>query len=196
MKISAVVLLAVTVVACVVQPARVDSDSEIAGTYELIICKTACSFSNRDNVIAKADIVFLDHMMSLEEAQHINPLYNADTRDSNACYTVERSDEAKTYAGVRKTDTSRWLISGNTIKFDLFRSPDAGYAAEVKRTGSSLLGTGESWGVGMGAPPKDYGPDIIVGRRVGPPDISVCKANGAAAEGIRSLPQFDLGASF
>ena len=174
LKTAVSALLAMATAGCAAQSAR-DSSVQDAGSYELLICKRACSFSNRDAVIATAHVVLLEHVMSPKEAQQFNPLFNANSSGSNACYTVERTDAAKTYAGISKAGISQWVINGRTMQFSLFRSPDAGYAVELERTGSSLAGTGRSWGVGMGAPPKDYGPDIIVGRRLGAPNIALCK---------------------
>jgi hypothetical protein len=176
MKLSVLALLAVAVVGCAGLSAHADTVSQVAGTYEIIICKRACSFSDRENVIATAALVLFDHVMTLEEWSRIDPNYNYDTRDSNACYTVSRKDGAQTYAGVSKKGISPWVLNGDTIEFNLFRSPDAGYSVEVNQTGNLLAGTGKSWGAGMGAPPKEYGPDIIVARRLGPPNISACRA--------------------
>jgi len=174
MKFAVLALLAMMLVGCSAQSADVKEDRGVAGTYELIICKGECSFSKPKNVIATAVVVLFDRMMTLKDMARIGPDYHYYTHDVNACYAVKLKAPAQSYAGVNRIGITPWVLDGHTIRFDLFHSPDAGYAVEVVRTGDVLAGTGTSWGAGMGAPPPEYTPDTIVGRRVGPADISKC----------------------
>jgi hypothetical protein len=175
MKRSTLSVLAIAAFSFAMQTGGASKDRKIAGTYELIICKGACSFANRANAFATAVVVLFDDVMARADRERIAPFYNYDASDVRACYAVDRKVQAPSYVGINnKIGVSPWKLDGNTIQFELFHSPDAGYAVVVNRTGHLLTGTGRSWGAGMGAPPHDYGPDTIVGRRLGPPDMAAC----------------------
>jgi hypothetical protein len=145
---------------------------QVAGTYELLICKSTCSFSNQRNAFARAVVVLFDQPIARKPYIARQP-YAIDP-SLKACYLVKRNAKAESYAGIQETGMTSWLLRGHTIQFDLYRSPDARYMVEVERTGDLLVGTGRSWGVGMGAPAPEYTPDRVVGRRVRPPDVSAC----------------------
>jgi hypothetical protein len=177
MRIEWLPLLAVTVIGGTAHPAGARTASDVAGTYELILCKGACSFAERRNVFATAFIVLFDGVMPLKDVDRIDPTYLYDPRQINACYVVKRKTDAPSYADAGGIGVSTWQRDGHAIHLLLFHSPDAGYSVEVKRQGTLLAGSGTSSGVGMGAPPPGYDPDTIVGRRLGPPDVSVCRAD-------------------
>lgn len=175
MKLSALPVLAIAIFSFAVQAADPSKDQKVTGTYEFIICKGACSFSDRGNVFATAVVVFFDGVITRSDQERIDPFYHYAPSDVRACYAVNRKVQAQSYAGINnKTGVSPWKLDGYTIQFDLFHSADAGYVVAVDRTGDLLTGTGKSWGAGMGAPPPDYGPDTVIGRRLGPPDMSAC----------------------
>jgi hypothetical protein len=168
------VLAATTsVISAAAQSADMNDLDQAAGTYELIICKSACSFSKPENGFATVAVVLFDRAMTQKDINRIDPYQRYDP-GANACYAFKRKLQAQSYAGIDKRGTSSWLLSDQKIRFNLLRSPDASYVVELKRTGDSLVGTGRSAGVGGGAPPAEYTPDTVVGRRVGPPDISAC----------------------
>jgi hypothetical protein len=52
------------VVGCAAQSAMVGTVNKVSGTSELIICKRAYSFSEPENVVATADVVLFDRMMT------------------------------------------------------------------------------------------------------------------------------------
>jgi hypothetical protein len=174
MRLSVPALLAVAVDGCTVQSKNVGTVSQVAGAYELIICNRACSFSNRESVFATARVMLFDRVLTLEEMKRINPVF-IDTHDVKAYYEVNAQAGAQSYLRTG-ANIGTWEANGSTLRFNLFRSPDAGYAVAVERAGNLLRGSGQSWGFGMSAPPKEYGPDVVVGRRVGPPDSTKCRA--------------------
>jgi len=188
MNVNALLLSLIAMVSCAVQASDVDKDSEVTGTYEFIFCKGTCSFADRGNAFATAVVVLFDGVISQEDTERIDPFYNYDPSEVRACYAVDRQVHAQSYLGISKTGVSPWELSDHTIQFDLFHSPDAGYVVEVDRTGDVLTGTGKSWGAGMGAPPAEYGPDRVVGRRLGPPKISACRARETEPSPTRALP--------
>jgi hypothetical protein len=69
---------------------------------------------------------------------------------------------------------TQWSHQGDALNFALYASPDANHKVSVTLAGDSFRGTGLSAGGGDGAPPSDWGPDQILGRRTGPADRSVC----------------------
>jgi hypothetical protein len=69
MKIKLLSLLAMTVIGGTAQSADVSRVREVAGTYELIICKSACSFSEPGNVVATGVVVLFDHVMAREDVE-------------------------------------------------------------------------------------------------------------------------------
>ena len=156
------------------QSADINNVGQAAGTYELIICKSACSFSKPENAFATVSVVLFDRAMTQKDMNRIDQYHHYDP-GTNACYAFKRKVQAQSYAGIEEKGVSLWHLSDHKIWFDLFHSPDAGYVVELKRTGDSLVGTGTSGGVGGGAPPPEYTSDMVAGRRVGPPDISACR---------------------
>lgn len=179
MKTIALLLLSIVTLGFSVQAADTSEHGKVAGTYEIIICKSNCSFSDPSNVFATTVVVLFDRAMSQEDMSRLDPFYHYDPSDVRACYAVDLKAHAQSYVGINKTGVSPWELTGNKIRFDLFHSPDAGYAVDIEHTGELMTGTGRSWGAGMGAPPPDFGPDVIVGRRLGPPNISACKAKAS-----------------
>src|SRR5258708_4312684 len=173
MKFSALLVIAIVIVSHPVQAATSSKDQKFTGTYEFIICKGACSFSDRGNVFATAVVVFFDSVITASDRERIDPFYNYDPSDVRACYAVSRKMQAHSYVGINnKTGVAPWKLDGHTVQFDLFHSSDAGYVVEVNRTGDLLIGTGKSWGAGAGAPPSAYAPDPVLSRMFEPPPMS------------------------
>jgi hypothetical protein len=159
--------LAMTLIAGAAQPA-VSKDQGISGTYELLICKGPCSFTERGNVLRTAVIVIFNRAMGRKEVERIDSAYHDFRNDpAKACYVL-------TYPNRQTSGVTSWTRSGQTLSFSLMRSPDSWYSVRVERTGDLLKGTGNFWSAGV-APPPGYAPDTIVGRRRGPADISACK---------------------
>jgi hypothetical protein len=141
----------------------------IAGTYDLLICKGECSFSERSNVVRTAVVVIFDHEMRREEVERIDATYlNFRYDKAKACYMLA-------YPNRQTSGVTSWTLDGKTLSFSLMHSPDSWYSVRVERTGDMLRGTGNFWTAGV-APPPGYAPDRILGKRRGPADISICKA--------------------
>ena len=147
----------------------VGKDRGVAGTYELLICKSECSFSERGNVVQTAVIVIFDRAMKRKDVERIDPTYLDFRYDpARACYLL-------TYPNRQTSGVTSWILSKQTLSFSLMHSPDSWYSVRVERNGDSLRGTGNFWTAGV-APPPGYRADTIVGKRRGPADISACKA--------------------
>ena len=186
MNVNALSLFLIATVSCAVQASDVNKDSAVTGTYEFIICKGTCSFSDRGNVFATAVVVFFDGVINRKDKERIDPYSHYDPSDVRACYMVDVKAHAQSYLGINKFGVSPWNLNGKTLQFDLFHGIDAGYVVEVDRTGDVFTGIGISQGAGMGAPPPEYVPDTVVGRRLGSPKISACRNLAASAASTSS----------
>src|SRR5262249_22165463 len=148
-------------------------DFDGTGTYELFICKRDCAFANSQTAIAKGVIVLFDRPLSREEVGRLDPLGLTEPGETiRACFSGTRAEHAETYAFIDKTGATTWSFENSVLRVVLFHSPDAGYGTELRVEGDTLLGNGGSWGAGAAAP--SFGPDVIVGRRIGPPNFSAC----------------------
>jgi hypothetical protein len=90
----------------------------------------------------------------------------------NACFVLDRTAGAPTYAGVERAGITQWRSdSTGTIRITLFESPDAAYVARIVVGRGRMSGTGRSVMAGHG----DVFPrDFIYGRRIGPPQRARC----------------------
>jgi hypothetical protein len=154
------------------------------GTYDILICKGACTFTSTSNVLVRGSLIL--------EAQSFQPPYppqdapppfgwSFGPRDlflrnggaANACFVLETLERNQTYAGLIPIGFPAWSQVANTVVFKLYGSPDADHKANVTLTEEGFRGTGSSGG-GVAAPPSSWTPDVIIGRRTGPADRSIC----------------------
>jgi hypothetical protein len=160
--------LAFAVMAGAGQPAH-SKDRGVAGTYDLLICKGPCSFSDRKNVDRTAVIAIFDKAMKRKDVEGIDSTSDLKHDPVRACYLL-------TYPNRQKSGVTSWTLDGKTLSFSLMHSPESWYSVRVERAGDLLKGLGNFWSAGV-APPPGYMPDTIVGRRRGPADIGACKAD-------------------
>ena len=147
--------------------------STVAGTYELLVCKGTCSFANPGSAFAKGVVVLFNDAMPRQEVARVDPFHFVLPNEKvRACFTGDNLKSVGSYVFGRRTGVSSWSATGKKLEFSLMRSVDAGYDVEVLSEGDAFSGKGMSWGAGAAAP--GYGPDFIVGRRRGPPDITAC----------------------
>lgn len=167
MKHALFLLLAMTVTSDAAWAAQ-SKDRGVAGTYELLICNGPCSFSERSNVVRTAVIVLFDRAIKRKDVERIDPSY-LDSRyePAKACYTLINPHR-------QNSGVTAWTLYGRTLSFTLMHSPESWYSVRVERKGDLLSGVGNFWSAGV-APPPDFIPDTITGRRRGPADISACK---------------------
>lgn len=167
-KIETIALFFAVAVSGAAQSAKAGSDQGVAGTYELLICRGRCSFTERGNVLRTAVIVLFDRAMKRADIERIDPAYLDFRYDkAKACYVL-------TYPNRRSPGVTAWLLDRKTLSFTLVRSKDSWYSVRVERKGDLLSGVGNFWSAGV-APPPGFTPDTIVGRRRGPPDIAACQ---------------------
>jgi hypothetical protein len=168
MKLRPFLLLAMIVMSGAAQAAE-KKDRGVAGTYDLLICKGECSFTEHRNVLRTAVIVLFDRAMKRNDVARIDPTYLDFQYDkAKACYLLDYPDR-------QASGVTAWMLDKHTLSFTLMHSPDSWYTVRVERTGDLLRGVGNIWSAGV-APPPNFIPDTVIGRRRGTADISVCSA--------------------
>ena len=149
-----------------------------AGTYEIRICKTACSASDEESVLIKGYVVLFATSLEKHELARFpsTSLRYLSDKSPNACFALQKiPGRAYTgYAGIQSLGLTVWSVTGDELKLMLMRSADAGYRVSVRSTATGFEGEGTSWGAGVAAPPE-LGPDAIVLRRIGESDIRRCE---------------------
>lgn len=186
--------LALLFSACGIQAPRPAASPEgpLAGTYKILICREACD--RPGGALARGHLVLEDSAYALSDVPeparaHIERrafiLAVIDgQRAPNACFVLDQAPRANTYGGITRVGMTRWeRDSEATVRLPLFHSPDAGYVATLSIRGGEIHGRGRSWG-GEHAGDGPIPPDSIVGRRLGPPDRSLC-IRAAEAEAAR-----------
>ena len=164
--------VAIGMLACA-GPAHADDAPRIAGSYEVLICKSACAFGDPATPPALGVVVVFDKPLPGRAIAGIDPYhFGAPGEKVRLCYSGMQSDTARTLAFATKRGVSAWQFDKHQLTFELARSIDAGYEASLSFDGKTVHGTGNSWGAGVAAP--GFSPDIIVARRVGPADMSWC----------------------
>jgi hypothetical protein len=161
-----------TVLALLCVAATQSIAGEGAGNYELLICKSACSFEHPQSAVAKGLIVLSEDPLPRDVVEKIRLSHFVEPNHARACFVGTQSERAKTFAFLTKAMSTSWALENGVLKFELFRSADAGYEVELERKSSILVGKGMSWGAGVAAP--HFTPDIVVGRRIGPVNVSAC----------------------
>jgi hypothetical protein len=155
----------------------------IAGTYEVVICKREpCALTDPQNVQLKGQLVLADRQLTLAdfppEVQKIGSLRFAFDRGANGCFGMAAQSLAPmTNAASGDAGPVIWNpfpSEPTRVSFSLNRSPDASHHATATITNGTLRAVGRSQGIGSAAPPSFWGDDIIVGRRIGPVDLTPC----------------------
>src|ERR1700716_1597243 len=75
MNLKVLQLFVIAMVSSAVQASDVNMGRKVTGTYEFIICKGACSFSDRGNAFATAVVVLFDGVISRKDRVRIGPNY-------------------------------------------------------------------------------------------------------------------------
>lgn len=178
--------------ACTLPGTAAPGPAEWPGTYEVTVCTQSCDPAVGGTVLARGHLVLESSAYDPQsvpetartyfERHSIYLLHSVARGAPNACFVLERSEAAanRTYAGIQPVALTRWTRSDSsgTMRVPLFRSPDAGYVAEVMIQGAALTGTGKSWG--SESSDLEGTGDIISGRRIGPPDRDLCLRAAAA----------------
>jgi len=130
-------------------------DPRLDGSYRVSICRGACA----DSLLVRGYLV-----LSAEPG----------AGGGEGCFSLQRMrGDVDTYAGIQPSGQVRWTpASGDPLRLDLYRSPDASYAVELHPAGDGLRGTGRS--AGFGYTDRAAPTDSVIAERVGPPDGRLC----------------------
>lgn len=146
-------------------------DSRPVGTYDMIICKKRCSFADTTAVIATARVVLSSQALPIRDRDQVYP-FLIQPEEARACFVTKEVRKADTFAALSPSGFSAWKVTKSEIEFSLFRSADAGYTVDAKLNTDGFVGHGTSWGAG--AAKTTFSPDVVVARRIGTVDLSVC----------------------
>ena len=152
-----------------------------AGTYRVTVCRGSCA-GGRGTLVAEGILVLEAQSFSIEEIpqqargyfeKYENILLHEDAGDApNACFAL-RSLKSGTLAGSTPAGLTRWTrTAGDSIRLRLYHSADAGYDVRLSVRAEGVEGYGQSWGPW---PPSENSPsNVIVARRIGPPNRDPC----------------------
>jgi hypothetical protein len=165
---------------CITQ--RHSRTPDVEGTYEIAVCKVGrCAPGDTAVTLTQGILVLFATRLPPVPDSAINLLRLPFLAEGNMCFALEpRRPGSQTYAGLAGVEATRWQpdsATGQRITFSLYFSPDAGHEVTARIRHGTLGGRGTSWGAGVAA--VEYPPDTIVGRRLGPPDITPCVAASA-----------------
>ncbi len=158
-----------------------------SGTYDVLVCKGPCSFEVSTNVVAKGVLVlanasFAPKSLNQRSVLPFERAYGIGG-DPNGCFVLDTVQENRSYAGLIEVGMTLWRTGLGRVQLELYTSPDAGYFATLTLTSDGFRGEGGSSG---GGPAETVpGPDILIGKRIGPGDVDACVR--AAAERQRKL---------
>jgi len=157
--------------------------AEAPGTYEILICKAACSFADVRNVAVKGVLVLMPTALTPDVVRQLEgadfEVMNTRPADPNACFVLETIDHEWTLAGIDRLGLTVWSIDRKRLHFSLYGSPDAFHVVSAKLTSEGFSGYGGDAGLGSLEP--DQRSDFIIARRTGPPELLTC-TDGASAQ--------------
>ena len=162
----------------------------VAGTYEVEICPGGCERGQRRAAWGTLVLEESEYRVSSlspgaqRYARGANRLLLVMAGSPNACFVLDADRDAPTYAGRQRVGFTRWtpVDSAGTLRANLFATVQGQYVLEVQARDGRLGGQG--WSLVTNPFDDPMGPDAVVGRRVGPPDRSLCvrSAERAGAE--------------
>ena len=148
-----------------------------SGTYDVVVCKSECSFEDPSTAVARGVVVLFDLPLPDAAVKRIDQFhFGGPDEIIRACYVGKRGPSASTFAFGGGSGVTSWAMNGDSLSFDLFRSVDAGYSVDAEFRNNEFRGKGISWGAGVASP--GFTPDIVIGRRRGPAKLDVCMRSG------------------
>jgi hypothetical protein len=148
----------------------------VAGAYEFQICTAACSFGGGKNVQATGILVLFSNKIPQSKIDRFDLMqfqwHAAGHEVLNGCFRVKVHAGFPSYVGLHKYGLLSWSVADDSASIDLQHGADAGYRIGVTQHGNQLIGEGISWGAGVARP--DFGPDVLIARRIGIANTGVC----------------------
>ncbi|SRR6266576_669736 len=139
----------------------------LTGTYEFLICRGGCGSGDSSRAYIHGTLVLAESNLRGFGR------YALGWGQPNGCFDLRQLQElGDSYAGIMKHNVIHWVQRGDTARFPIYRSPDAGYDLELTRSPSGLSGWGNSWGAGV---TEIHAPrDSVWTRRIGDSDQQRC----------------------
>lgn len=164
-----------------VQAQRSTRASDIPGTYAVTICAASCDTHTGGRVLTRGHLILEARTFRLaslpDDAERYFRKFTAllalaeGEGDPNACFVLQQPTSLDVSAGSQPNGVTRWRrAQGDTIHVELERGSHSSYKARFALRGSRLRGLGQPHVWQSDDPP----PDVIEGRRIGPPDRSIC----------------------
>ena len=168
----------------------------IAGTYEVMICRRSCVPQEAGEVLTRGYLVLEPGTFPLsslpDRAQQYFRRYTAflalgeGEGPPNACFVFDSPASTGVATRSEPVGVTRWKRdSADSIQIRLLRRTHTSYTAQVSVHGDELHGRGDSWNWRSGDGRAES--DVVEGRRVGPADRNRCiRAAEARMTSLRS----------
>lgn len=151
----------------------------VSGTYRILFCQTACTAADSAKatvtgwlVISGTDISLAKLPSSHRERLKQQFFLIAPTESPNACFVLTTQAHAGDLAGAAPLGFSRWRrLPPDTMQFELYQAPDAGYMVQVRILGASGRGVGWLWSTEA---PQGATRDYVVLQRTGHANPKIC----------------------
>ena len=161
------------------------SQSSYAGSYDVRVCKgnRACGPADTAAIFAVGVLVVGGDSIGFgtlpSSVWDFFRRYNSVRSPVNACYALKRvqtQTSVDSYAGARFVRWMRFNVESperDSVRFELYRSPDASHVVKGRWVSGTIKGLGQSFF----SPPSStssWGMDSVIATRVGPPDEELC----------------------
>lgn len=151
-------------------------DTSVAGTYELVLCRRCDSTTwartrDRIRVSLYAEPLFQSGPLAGANPRVVPQLWISYTPE-NFCMDVPPGYR-RGFVGIVRRAIHAWSRTpADSVEFYLYRSPDAGTRVRARVANGWMTGIVPSSGPFAGSERRAH--DQVVGRRIGPPDPTVC----------------------
>jgi hypothetical protein len=161
-------------------PAAIPPANRVSGTYEILFCRRSCSLHDSSKGNVKGLLVLVEDSiprsrLSPADLRNYDRMIGVDSPNEppNACFVLTKSSPEGTLAGALPVGFSRWSHGiRDTIKLNLYRSPDSGYSISIAITEGAGRGIGIYWAAV--SPSEDEVRDSVVVYRTGDANPTRC----------------------
>ena len=176
---------------------RQPDEPPLTGTYEIALCKGACSLGDSSRVLFQGHLVLADTTLTIAQLPEAKRPYLEvvsafmDVEGPlNGCFTFQpvRATRREIHGlpfllvpGARTSldpaSLTHWdRRAEDTVEFTLYRSPDANHRVVAHIASGRLVGQAAWSAVGVAPDERegDIGADFVIGRRIGAADIERC----------------------
>jgi len=170
--------------------ANAHPSQQLQGTYDVLVCKGPCDFSDDANVLVKGVLVLESKPFSQEAVARLRSggfrqasagfrVVNGhfvDLSDMNGCFVLHTLEHTSSNAHLIPKGLTNWSIEADSLAFELYAGVDAWYVVSVAWLNGHFRGHGVSGFANLPAPKVPE--DIVVGRRAGKTITCLAAATG------------------